>query len=305
MPYRPTERTEARKPTTRERIVAAARELIASGGYAEAQVAAVAARARVATGTVYRHFPSKADLFAEVFREASQHEVDAFSRRGEAAPAARRRRIAAAVEAFARRALRAPRLAWALLAEPVDPAIEAERLVFRRAYRDAIAGVIADGVDAGELPPQDAGGQRGRARRRDRRGDGRPALPHRGDPTTPRPSIASLRDFCIRSVTGKEPPLSTLEERPRDHDPRGLEPVAPARRLQRLRRRDRALSRRSSARAAAGRRTGPASSARSAAGADVIELGRLRRTRTRRGFAPTTASATGSTRSSSTPRGTS
>src|SRR4051812_19629135 len=77
MPYRPTGRTEARRVATRERVVAAARELIARGGYREAQVAAVAARAGVATGTVYRHFPSKADLFAEVFRQVSQREVDA------------------------------------------------------------------------------------------------------------------------------------------------------------------------------------------------------------------------------------
>ena len=77
MPYRPTERTEARRAQTRERIVRAAHELIARGGYREAQVAAVAARAGVATGTVYRHFPSKAELFAEVFRRASQREVDA------------------------------------------------------------------------------------------------------------------------------------------------------------------------------------------------------------------------------------
>src|SRR4051812_41357940 len=74
--YRATERTEARKAAVRARIVTAARELIARGGYAEAQVAAVAERAGVATGTVYRHFPSKSDLFAEVFREASQREVD-------------------------------------------------------------------------------------------------------------------------------------------------------------------------------------------------------------------------------------
>src|SRR3954468_22815651 len=66
-----------RRDATRERVVAAARELIARGGYQEARVAAVAARAGVATGTVYRHFPSKADLFAEVFRSVSQREVDA------------------------------------------------------------------------------------------------------------------------------------------------------------------------------------------------------------------------------------
>ena len=37
---------------------------------------------------------------------------------------------------FARRALAGRRMAWALIAEPVDPAVEAERLVFRRAYAD-------------------------------------------------------------------------------------------------------------------------------------------------------------------------
>ena len=203
MAYRPTERTEARKAEVRGRIVAAARELIAHGGYAEAQVAAVAARAGVATGTVYRHFPSKADLFAEVFRNASQHEVDAVVEAADSGGSAAAR-IAAAVETFARRALRGRRLAWALIAEPVDPAVEAERLVFRRAYRDAFAGVIAAGVDGGELPPQDPAvsaaalvGAIGEA------------LVGPVSPTTaasdPEALVDSLRDFCIRSVTGKEP----------------------------------------------------------------------------------------------------
>src|SRR2546423_1131135 len=91
VPYRPTERTEARKAVVRKRIVSAARELIAHGGYAEAQVATVAARAGVATGTVYRHFPSKAELFAEGFPDASQREVDAVAaaaaESGDGAPA--------------------------------------------------------------------------------------------------------------------------------------------------------------------------------------------------------------------------
>jgi AcrR family transcriptional regulator len=136
--YRATERTEAKREATRERVVDAARALIAHGGYREASVAAVAARAGVATGTVYRHFPSKAELFAEVFRQASQHEVDAVAA-AVAQAGTRDERIAAGVETFARRALRGRRLAWALLAEPVDPAVEAERLVFRRAYADIFA----------------------------------------------------------------------------------------------------------------------------------------------------------------------
>ncbi len=155
MAYRPTARTEARRAEVRERIVRAARDLIAQGGYAEARVAAVAERAGVATGTVYRYFPSKAELFAEVFRRASQREVDAMAEAtlADGRPAAER--AATAAELWARRALRARRLAYSLLAEPVDPLVEAERLAFRRAYRDVIAALIADGVAAGELPRQD------------------------------------------------------------------------------------------------------------------------------------------------------
>jgi AcrR family transcriptional regulator len=203
VPYRPTERTEARKAQVRERIVTAARELVAKGGYAEAQVAAVAARAGVATGTVYRHFPSKAELFAEVFRNASQHEVDAVVEAAETDGTATAR-IATAVETFARRALRGRRLAWALIAEPVDPAVEAERLIFRRAYRDAFAGVIADGVETGELPAQDPATSAAALV-----GAIGEALVGPVSPTTaardPESLVGSLRVFCIRSVTGKEP----------------------------------------------------------------------------------------------------
>jgi AcrR family transcriptional regulator len=203
VPYRPTERTEARKAQVRERIVTAARELVAKGGYAEAQVAAVAARAGVATGTVYRHFPSKADLFADVFRNASQHEVDAVVEAADTDSTATAR-IAAAVETFARRALRGRRLAWALIAEPVDPAVEAERLVFRRAYRDAFADVIEAGVASGELPSQDPATSAAALV-----GAIGEALVGPVSPTTavrdPEALVSSLRDFCIRSVTGKEP----------------------------------------------------------------------------------------------------
>jgi AcrR family transcriptional regulator len=200
--YRPTELTEARKAATRERIVTASRELIAHGGYAEAQVAAVAGRAGVATGTVYRHFPSKADLFAEVFRTASQHEVDAVTQ-ATAATGSAPERIAAAVETFARRALQGRRLAWALIAEPVDPAVEAARLEFRRAYAAAFATAIRAGVAAGELPDQDADlaatcmvGAIGEAL---------------VGPTSPDHArsdedalVEGLIHFCLRSITDKE-----------------------------------------------------------------------------------------------------
>jgi AcrR family transcriptional regulator len=156
VPYRPTEKTEARRRATRERIVAAALDQLADGGYASASVQQIAARANIATGTVYRHFPSKSQLFAEVFRRASAREFAVVTHEAadEGRPA--RERLAAAAEAFARRALAEPTRAYALLAEPVDPAVEAERLTFRRGYQEAFAHTIEQGIETGELPPQDA-----------------------------------------------------------------------------------------------------------------------------------------------------
>src|SRR3954464_15268477 len=141
MPYRPTAKTEARRAETRERIVRAAIDQLADGGYASAGVQAVAARAGVAVGTVYRHFPSKAELFAEVFDRAAQRELDVVVSVSAADGRSSRERIAAAVEAFCRRALAGPALAYAQIAEPVDPAVEQERLRLRRGYRDAFARV--------------------------------------------------------------------------------------------------------------------------------------------------------------------
>lgn len=155
MPYRPTERTEKRKAEAREAILAAAIDQLAEGGYASATVQAVARRAGVATGTVYRHFPSKADLFAEAFRHASGREMDVFAELMSDHQRTAAERIAAALEAFSRRALASPTRAYALIAEPVDPAVEAERLAFRRGYRDLLVEVLGQGVETGELAPHD------------------------------------------------------------------------------------------------------------------------------------------------------
>jgi AcrR family transcriptional regulator len=156
MAYRATRRTEARKAATRERIVVAALEQVADGGYASAGVHAVAARAGVAVGTVYRHFPSKAELFAEVFRRASQRELDVVTEVTAADGRPASERCAAGVEAFCRRALAGPVLAYAQIAEPVDPTVESERLRLRRGYRDVFAGALDDGIASGELRQHDS-----------------------------------------------------------------------------------------------------------------------------------------------------
>lgn len=154
MAYRRTERVEARLSASRDRVLASALQIVAERGYAGCSVAAVAERAGIATGSVYRHFPAKADLVAEVFRTASRREVDAVARAA-GLEVTCADRITAAIETFAGRALRSPRLAYALLAEPADPAVDAERLVFRRAYAAVFARCVAEGVACGDLPAQD------------------------------------------------------------------------------------------------------------------------------------------------------
>ena len=144
-------------PTTRDRLLAAAREVIEEGGYAAASVVAIADRAGVAAGTLYRHFASKEELFVEVFRSVCEHEERAMraaaAQMDDATPAAER--LQAVLTTFAQRALRNPRLAWALIAEPVDPRVDAERLAYRERYAELIAAGLNAGINAGELPPQD------------------------------------------------------------------------------------------------------------------------------------------------------
>ncbi|MFL5322372.1 MAG: TetR/AcrR family transcriptional regulator [Myxococcaceae bacterium] len=197
-PYRATERTEKVRLQDRARILDVTRRLISKGGYRAAQVALIAREAGLATGTVYRHFPSKAELFSEVFRTVAQREVNVTADSAKGATAIER--MEAGVRTFAERALANRRLAYALLAEPVDPAIEAERLTFRRAYRDVFAKILEDGIRTGELPRQNV--QLAAAAVVGAIGEAMVGpLSVRGSPAAIRKLLPDLVRFCIRSVS--------------------------------------------------------------------------------------------------------
>ena len=132
----------------------AALDLLAEGGYSAASVQAVARRAGVATGTVYRHFPSKADLVAEVFRRASQREVDTLVSVGADLGARPRGSRPGSRSSSAAR--------WPSPPAPTrcspSPSIRRSRpsgSSFRRAYADLFAAALREGVDSGELAPCD------------------------------------------------------------------------------------------------------------------------------------------------------
>ena len=91
MVYRRTHQVVKRLAARRSAILAAARDAASEGGMAAVQIAPVAVRANVAAGTVYRYFPSKADLISELIAEVSRDELAAIRRAAEAAPGRPRR----------------------------------------------------------------------------------------------------------------------------------------------------------------------------------------------------------------------
>jgi AcrR family transcriptional regulator len=154
MAYRRTERVIARLAARQEAIVAAARALASESGMAAVQIVPVAERAGIAAGTVYRYFPSKDDLVAALVGAISEQEIAAIGRAAAAAPGPLSA-LAAAVMAFAVRALRERRLAAAMLACGGDADAAAERLSFRHRLAAELASRIGAAIAAGHLPDQD------------------------------------------------------------------------------------------------------------------------------------------------------
>ena len=139
-----------RKPEKRELIFAAARRIVSEVGFHETSIAAVAAASGISTGSVYSYFASKAELMAHVVAVVSQREIAVLSEIVSAeGPVAER--LVAAVETFARRAFRNRRLAWSMIAEPADPAVDATRLDYRRAVALQFQKLVREGIEAGEF----------------------------------------------------------------------------------------------------------------------------------------------------------
>jgi AcrR family transcriptional regulator len=131
-------------------ILRAARSVVMDGGFQELQMNAVAAAAGVAVGTIYRYFPSRAELCAAIVSTTSQREVDVLSgiAVAEGEPS---QKVRDAVRAFASRAMRGKRLAYGLIFEPIDPEVESTRLKYRRAIARVFETIIREGIAAGEF----------------------------------------------------------------------------------------------------------------------------------------------------------
>lgn len=190
--------TEPAAIGTRQRLVQAARALVEESGYEAASVQAIADRCRLSTGALYRHFASKAELFVEVFRASALRDMAAIDEAAAAGSCIAR--FDAAIATHARRALAGRRLAWALMYEPVDPLVDAARLVFRRRLCRHMAGLLRQGIAAGEIPEQDVELSAAALIGAIAESLVGPLSPVGGQITATEDVVASLLAFCRRSV---------------------------------------------------------------------------------------------------------
>ena len=154
MVYRRTHQVVKRLAARRNAILNAARDAAADGGMAAVQIAPVATRANVAAGTVYRYFPSKADLISELIADVSRAELSAIRRAADAAPGPSSA-LAAAVTTVAVHVVSNRKLAWGILAEPVDVDVTESRMASRREIAAEMELRIDAAMRAGHLPTQD------------------------------------------------------------------------------------------------------------------------------------------------------
>jgi len=155
MAYRRTANVLRRLNARHDAIVDAARDAATAGGMAAIQIAPVAERAGVAAGTVYRYFPGKIELVGALVESVAEREIEAVRKAADAAPGPLSA-VAAAVATFGARALRNRKLAWAVIAEPVDTDTDVVRQQYRRDLSAEIETRIRAAIAGGHLPDQDA-----------------------------------------------------------------------------------------------------------------------------------------------------
>jgi len=136
----------------RERMVAAAVELATDGGYDAVQMRDVAARAEVALGTLYRHYPSKDHLLLAALTEQAEGLRDRIAQRppdGLDAAARTSDVLRRASRALARR----PQLTAALVTALTAP--EPDTLEAKHGVEIVLHAIITGAVDGTTLSDTD------------------------------------------------------------------------------------------------------------------------------------------------------
>ncbi len=199
MAYRRTENVLRRLAARHDAILAAAATLAAEAGINAVQIAPVAERSGIAAGTVYRYFPSKTELIAALVGAVSEREIGAMRRAADAAPGPLSA-LAAALTTFAAHALGSRRLAFALIAEPVDADSEKARQPYRAALAAEIGRRLAAAMTGGYVPDRDVKVAAPALVGALAEGLVGPLAPQTGDEAQRRDAVQALTLFALRAV---------------------------------------------------------------------------------------------------------
>lgn len=138
---------------TRERLLLAALDLYTTAGFLQTTTPALAARAGVAEGTIYRHFSSKEHLLNEAFRRAQRWALAQL----EAVASDRVRRPPERLQLLARAlvdtAASQPSLLRMLFSTAHDGFLDAQSTEARRAFHTGLEQLVASGKSDGQVRP--------------------------------------------------------------------------------------------------------------------------------------------------------
>ena len=132
MAYRKTEKVLASLEARRNSILASAIDVIARSGMEGLTTDAVAARAGIAAGLMYKYFPDKTELIAAVFAKLLARDLEAMRAVPDKDPL---RALAAAIAVF-----------YGVAMSPLAPACAANP-IYRRNIRDEFSRLIRAAVD--------------------------------------------------------------------------------------------------------------------------------------------------------------
>ncbi len=153
MAYQKSDYVLDKMQKTRDMLIASGRKLVQAGGWKCCTVTAVAQNAGVATGTLYTYFKDITELNMVIYSQIADEELAQLTAIANSdAPAADR--FIEAVMVYVGRALRGRVKAYAQIAEPLNPKMEAQKIRYQNEFSACFEQIIRGGVESGEFPAQ-------------------------------------------------------------------------------------------------------------------------------------------------------
>jgi AcrR family transcriptional regulator len=135
---------------TRQRLVRAALELFTAQGYHPTTTPAIARKAGIAEGTIYRHFKGKQQLLNELYRGAARWATK-LVREADAATAPSREKLARLGTLLMDGAVREPAVTRLFFFQDYTALLDEPSRVMAREFRGALESLLAQGKADGSV----------------------------------------------------------------------------------------------------------------------------------------------------------